>query len=190
MTDEAPTSKACTKCGVVKPLGDFSKEKIKKDGLQKYCKACNSTMAAKWRAENPEKVKAKNAKYRAENPEKMKAKAAKWRAENPEKVKAKAAKYHAENPEKVKAKNDKYRAENPEKMKAIAAKYRAENPEKVKAINTRNSVQLSNSYVAGILKIPASQAPPKILELKREAIAMKRISKKIKQLTNPKKASS
>ncbi len=160
MTDEAPTSKACTKCGVVKPLGDFSKEKIKKDGLQKYCKACNSTMAAKWRAENPEKVKAK------------------------------AAKYHAENPEKVKAKNDKYRAENPEKMKAIAAKYRAENPEKVKAINTRNSVQLSNSYVAGILKIPASQAPPKILELKREAIAMKRISKKIKQLTNPKKASS
>ena len=46
----------------------------------------------KYRAENPEKIKAYRAKWQAENAEKNKARFTKWRAENPEKDKAKKAK--------------------------------------------------------------------------------------------------
>ena len=46
----------------------------------------------KYRAENPEKIKAYRAKGFAKNAEKNKARFNKWRAENPEKNKAKKAK--------------------------------------------------------------------------------------------------
>lgn len=33
-------SKLCNKCGEIKPISDFGKNKSKKDGLQAYCKEC------------------------------------------------------------------------------------------------------------------------------------------------------
>jgi hypothetical protein len=33
--------KTCSKCGIEKPLTDFNKDKVKKDGLQYRCKTCN-----------------------------------------------------------------------------------------------------------------------------------------------------
>lgn len=33
-------SKLCNKCGEIKPISDFGKNKSKKDGLQSYCKEC------------------------------------------------------------------------------------------------------------------------------------------------------
>ena len=32
--------KACTKCGVVKPLDEFNRKKTKKDGRRAQCKQC------------------------------------------------------------------------------------------------------------------------------------------------------
>jgi len=33
-------SKRCSKCGEIKPVSEFSKNKSKKDGLQDWCKTC------------------------------------------------------------------------------------------------------------------------------------------------------
>jgi len=41
--------KACTKCGVVKPLTLFSKHRLSKDGHAYQCKECNEIRAKKWR---------------------------------------------------------------------------------------------------------------------------------------------
>lgn len=35
------TSKVCSKCRAVKPESEFSKNRVKKDGLQAYCKPCH-----------------------------------------------------------------------------------------------------------------------------------------------------
>lgn len=37
-----PTTKVCTKCGRELPLSEFNKSKKSNDGLQSYCKECQS----------------------------------------------------------------------------------------------------------------------------------------------------
>ena len=44
------TTKACTKCGVVKPLSAFSKHRLSKDGHAYQCKECNNKRAKAWRS--------------------------------------------------------------------------------------------------------------------------------------------
>lgn len=42
-------TKACTKCGETKPLSDFSKHRLSKDGHAYQCKACNAKRSKIWR---------------------------------------------------------------------------------------------------------------------------------------------
>lgn len=84
MAVEDIITKLCKKCGEVKPLLSFSKNKGNKDGLQTYCKPCHCASVIKWQKDHPEKVNAKNKKWHSENPEKKKAYAKKSRANNKE----------------------------------------------------------------------------------------------------------
>ena len=62
--------KRCPKCGEVKRLDDFAKNKRRKDGLQSHCKACKKLVDAKHYRENKEKqfirVKINKAKLKQE----------------------------------------------------------------------------------------------------------------------------
>ena len=49
--------KKCTKCGVEKPLSEFSKKHSTKDGLQIHCKICCATNYENWLVKNPEQKK-------------------------------------------------------------------------------------------------------------------------------------
>ena len=69
------------------------------EDLKEFEKLKRKSTRAKWRVENPEKVKAQNAKWRAKNPEKVNENSAKWSAENPEKAKACSTNWRATNPE-------------------------------------------------------------------------------------------
>ena len=62
MTDDGTAQKTCTKCGLVKDVGEFRKGK-------RRCKACRYEQERKYRAENPEKWAERKSKYRAENKE-------------------------------------------------------------------------------------------------------------------------
>lgn len=120
--------KACTKCGETKPLDQFGKEAKGKWGLMSRCKACMLAAGAKWRAENPEKLRAQRAAWLVNNREEVNARAARWRAENPEKTRAAAAKWRAENPEdrsKARARKAKWAAKNPDNKRAHCAKRHA-----------------------------------------------------------------
>jgi hypothetical protein len=56
-------TKACSKCGVDKPLDEFHKDNSREDGLHHRCKACKSKQAAgyykKWTPEQREKHRAR-----------------------------------------------------------------------------------------------------------------------------------
>ena len=73
-------TKVCNKCGKKKPLSDFHKHKIERDGHTSICKKCRCFDSAEWRKNNPKKVKESyrkfgkeyNKKYRQENPDKYK----------------------------------------------------------------------------------------------------------------------
>lgn len=58
-------TKTCTKCGRELPLSEFYKNKKMKDGLQYWCKECDSQHNKQWRAEHKEEKAAYDAERRA-----------------------------------------------------------------------------------------------------------------------------
>jgi len=104
---------------------------------------------ARWRAANPEKVKAQkaadyarhkerrraaNEAWSRANPEKVKEQGAAWRAANPDKVKAIQARHYEANKEKIQARLREYYVANPEKRRENQIAWRAANPERARAL--------------------------------------------------------
>lgn len=123
--------KICTKCGESKPLSEFNQNSKTRDGLICWCKACARIALAKWKAANPEKVKAAHVKYLSKNLEKNRRKCAAYAASHREQSRAKAAAWRAANPEKSKEGRAAYAAANPEKIRANKARWKVLNPESV-----------------------------------------------------------
>lgn len=117
--------KTCNRCGETKPITEFGKSASTRDGLNYWCKHCNSIAATKWAAANRDKVNAAKAKRYAENPDLVKAHNAKWAAGNADRVRAYKAKWRAENPERQKALVAKWAAENPEARRIHSQNRRA-----------------------------------------------------------------
>ena len=126
--------KRCTKCGEMKPLDAYSRNKARPDGLRSACKACDAVntktylathsarcqaRTAAWRLANPEKIKA----YSAANAERQKTTGRVWVKANPEKVRAKTARHYAAHPERMRARSARYRREHPEQFRKYMAAY-------------------------------------------------------------------
>jgi hypothetical protein len=60
-------TKACTKCGVVKALTEYHKERRKADGLTVYCKSCKTAHHRQHYLENKVKVAAQSKKWAYDN---------------------------------------------------------------------------------------------------------------------------
>ena len=65
------TSKECRTCGVNKPLDEYPRRKIRKDGRDSHCNECKRIATAAWRAVNPERSRASVAAYARRNPDKV-----------------------------------------------------------------------------------------------------------------------
>lgn len=91
MNDTA--TKTCSKCGEVKPLSDFAKNKSRPDGVQHHCKVCNKG----YREIDREKNIAYLREYQAKNKETLRSKAIVYHAENKEVRNAKSRDYYASN---------------------------------------------------------------------------------------------
>jgi len=114
-------SKACTKCKETKPLNQFSVEKKCKNGLAFHCKACAAIRIKKWKADNPEEVKARQKAWKQANPEYVAVSNKAWRQDNPEYV----GTYRQTNANRIAAQERGYRAAHPEKAVIAYHKRRA-----------------------------------------------------------------
>tara|TARA_R110000787_G_scaffold45145_2_gene110125 strand:+ start:141 stop:704 length:564 start_codon:yes stop_codon:yes gene_type:complete len=94
--------KTCTKCGESKPLEDFYKAKLGKDGVEASCKDCVSVCKAAYYAANKEKLKARSASYEAANKDRHNATNARWYAVNKNRKYLTNAAWAKANPEKTK----------------------------------------------------------------------------------------
>ena len=71
-------SKKCSKCGLIKPIGDFQADKSKKSGYKSQCKACIKSNPGRkkymedYRSDHKDYFKDKHAEYRSRNREKLK----------------------------------------------------------------------------------------------------------------------
>lgn len=124
--------KPCTRCGEVRPLDEYHRDRRRADGRVSRCKSCVLAYHAEYRT-RPE-VKARtaeyNAMYSAENREERRAYNAEWYAENREHVAEYKAKYYAENREAILAQVAEYRSSD--EGKARIAAYHIENGERLR----------------------------------------------------------
>lgn len=144
-------SKCCRKCQEVKSLDDFHKKSGALDGRQPYCRACNSRVAARKKAE---RKKADPAfaqhliQYRAEhyrkNREHQRAAARDWRSANPERAAETAAAYLRDYPERREAAHRRYREANREKRRDQFRTWSAANPERSRERQHRRRARIAS----------------------------------------------
>jgi hypothetical protein len=109
--------KRCTKCGKVKPLSEFHNHARRRDGKSSQCKLCHCAEAARYRAENAEKVrKSKRRYYEAHKQEILEQSRARYRL-NRQRVLRLAAEYREKNRERINEWHRQYRQENLEKRR-------------------------------------------------------------------------
>lgn len=91
-------------------MGEFSKDRRKKDGYDARCKECNRARSRAYRKANPEKMRAYARAYREANREKTRESTRAWRKANPKKARESVRAWHKTNLEKVRAIEARYRA--------------------------------------------------------------------------------
>ena len=105
--------KKCSKCGVVKGLEAFYRDKYRVDGYSGQCKTCRTAYQREYRKNNLEKVAASQREYLKNNLEK---------------VAAYQREYYKNNREEVAASQREYRKNNLEKSAAYQREYYKNNP--------------------------------------------------------------
>lgn len=164
-------TKKCSKCGEVKALNLFPKNKGRKDGLDARCKQCNCDAANAYRAANLELVREKDRiRIASTAPEKKRQKWNKWANANRDHVRAYA---------RVEAR--KLYHDDPEKFRARAREYHAANRDMYAGLYKRARQELRDSYVATTLRMKTADVPPELLALKREQLAIKRMARELKK---------
>lgn len=71
------TARACTKCGIVKPLDEFYRSTKRLDGRASACKACETAAKRRQYEAKPELYQARQDRYREKNRQQVKASARK-----------------------------------------------------------------------------------------------------------------
>lgn len=103
--------KQCPKCGTVKPVGEFNRDRTTADGLCTGCKECKREQRARLMAARGDELRARELE--------------RWHASPERKARRKAR--VAENREYHNAYQRNYKAKDPEKWSAYRREYRAKN---------------------------------------------------------------
>ena len=129
-----------------------------------------------WRAANPEKLRERYRRQRAANPEKLR--------ETGRKTAEKRRQLHRE---KLLEQNRKWRAANLNKARAACRKSYQKNPEKARKRRRGEIEGLADCYVAETLRLPLADCTPELIEMKREQLMLKRLTKQLETVIKEKK---
>ena len=150
-------TKKCSRCGEDLALSEFNPLRKGSDKLKAECKRCANKRSILWRKENPDKQRQSTIN---------------WEQKNIEYVQEKRKLYYEENIEYFQNHNKEWYDNNKEKAKEI---------------DKKKCTIASDGYVRRILKqenFHESLITPKMIEVKRGIIKVKRIIKQIKNKQN------
>lgn len=114
------TTKTCTKCGVVKPLDEYGRNKSKRGGRQTECKTCAAERQRRYREENLEREAENTRRYREKHREEIAERHRRWREANREELAEKDRRYREENLEVVAERGRRRHEEYRELSRAMA----------------------------------------------------------------------
>jgi hypothetical protein len=158
-------TKVCTKCGEELPATEeyFYKHIYGKGGINSKCKNCLKKYSKK--------------QYREKNKEEWREYWGKYRDENRDKINAIQKKYY-QNKEEIREYQGKYREKNKEEIREYQGKYRDENRDKIREKDKNIIEKIGDQYVKRLIYdstgLKSDQAPPELIELKREQIKLHR----------------
>jgi hypothetical protein len=137
----------------------------------------------KYRDANKESIAANQKKYREANKEIVIERKRAYREANKERITAKkAADAKTERGRELdKARGERYRAAHPERVRELHQKTRDKRAPIAKEEAKQKRVELRDSYVAQLLKMPTDVVPPELLEVERIRLKIKR---KVQELDN------
>lgn len=154
-------TKTCNKCGEVKSLDEFYKNKSIKDGYNGSCRECSKIYRKKYR--QSEKYKEYQKKYEISRKKERNEYFINYK--NNGKIKENYDRYYLKNKDKIKERNSKYYIENKEKLK----KYRK---------NYFNDGRFDISKTKHLLKKEIGCVPPKeLIEVKLLILKTKKLCK-------------
>jgi 5-methylcytosine-specific restriction endonuclease McrA len=82
------TSKMCSKCREVKPLGEFSKNGWEPDGLNHYCRPCAVEHVRQWQKKNKRRKRIYLRQYHLDHREELNRKKREWYWTNRDEIQA------------------------------------------------------------------------------------------------------
>lgn len=118
-------NKRCPRCGEVKIVSEFDKNKARHDGLASICKICKTEDRKNYIKKNPTKYKQKRREQYLKHKDSEADSNKKYRRNNAIKFKVYSVNYKNRHPDRVKASQEKYRKNNLSKFAAKSAKRRA-----------------------------------------------------------------
>jgi len=113
----AQITKACKKCGVTRPLTDFSRNKRFRDGRERRCKVCRSQAFAEWRVENIEKRREYQREWYAKNPGAKQRHDRDYHRRHADTIRARVARWQSENDERYRERQRMWREAHPEHVR-------------------------------------------------------------------------
>ena len=142
--------KKCTKCGEVKELSEYHKNKSEKDAHVYRCKLCVSKKSQEYYKKNREKIK----KYRATN---QKTNQKKYREKNREKIKERDKVYREKNRDIIRARNRVFAREHKEEYREKRRTYMQTDSAKEKT-----KLRRKRGYEKNLAKIRIKKALKKL----------------------------
>lgn len=126
------TDKKCPGCGQIKEIGEFYKNKSRRDGFHCYCKSCANIQHKNYVEANKDRLREYDkAQYWLNHEKHLENKRASSQR-NREGIRLRARERYIDDREAILAKDKEYRMKNKEKRRASARRYYAENSEAYK----------------------------------------------------------
>lgn len=101
------TEKVCCSCKSSKPVSEFYKNKLTKDGLYRRCKSCHATSVRSWQEKNWGRHVENCKAWQEGNPDRQRENLRNWRATNPSQASITQKLWRAKNSVSIYARNAK-----------------------------------------------------------------------------------
>jgi 5-methylcytosine-specific restriction endonuclease McrA len=140
-------TKVCTRCGVTRPISEYSKRSRSADGLRHDCKPCAAAAQKAWYESNKERRAAAGKAWRESNKERVAAINRAWRESNKERVAAMSKARREFNKERVAATRKAHRERNSEAYKfRVRARRRASKQARPKWLTPEQRDEMNTMY--------------------------------------------
>jgi hypothetical protein len=156
------TLKRCSKCGELKPLDQFTKDRTNADGRRTQCKECkhkdeneryqqNAERKREYRQQNAERIRERQREYTAAHRESIRENNNRWRQEHPDQNREHRRRYLEKHREEINEKARLRRPINQAKQSERNRQWKIANPDRVRVNHNRRRARkrdLADTFTA------------------------------------------